>query len=138
MSAEWDKTVAAAQKILGKDGKVPDMPANVQKSADAMGKTNEEFDKSREEVEGKLVELQNANDAVKNGLKQFLAKIEKDDLGLDPKKKDDLKKIQQARKMLTDRLSAGVKHYIDDDKTLDELDKHIIQLGKYKPKPAPI
>jgi len=138
MSAEWDKSKAAALKILGKDGKIPDMPAGVEKAADSMGKASEALDKSREELESKLLELQNANDGVKNGLKQFLAKVEKDDLGLDSKNKDDLKKIQQARKLLTDRLQAGVKHYDGDDKMLDELDKHVIQLGKYKPKPAPI
>ena len=138
MSAEWDKSKAAALKILGSKGKVPDMPGPVEKAAEGMGKANDELDKVREDMEAKVLALQNANDAVKNGLKQFLAKMEKDDLGLDSKSKDDLKRIQQARKLLTDRLQAGVKHYETDDKMLDELDKHIIQLGKYKPKPAPI
>src|SRR5580658_8029606 len=111
MSAEWDKAKAAALKILGKDGDVPDMPAAVDKAGEAIGKANDEFDKARDDVESKLLAVQNANDAVKNGLKQFLAKIEKSDLGLDSKKKEDLKKIQQAKKILTDRLSGGVKYY---------------------------
>jgi chromosome segregation ATPase len=138
MSAEWDKAKAAALKVLGKDAEVPDMPDVVEKAADTVGKALEEFDKVREQCEGKVLALQNANDAVKNALKQFEAKIEKSDFKLDAKNKENLKKIQQARKLLGDRLAAGVKHWEADDKMLDELDKHIEQLGKYKPKDAPI
>jgi hypothetical protein len=135
--AEWDIAKAAALKILGQDGEVPDVPDFIQKAADSMGKANQEFDKSREDCEAKLLAVQNANDAVRNGIKQFGAKLEKSDFKLDSKKKDDLKKILQARKLLTDRINAAIKYYNDDDKMLDEVDKHVIQLGKYKPKPGP-
>jgi len=136
--ALWDIAKAAALKILGKDGEVPDMPDIVQTAADNMGKASDAFDKCREDCEAKLLALQNANDAVRNSLKQFQAKIDASDFKLDSKNKDDLKKIQQARKLLSDRLSSATKHYTDDDKMLDEVDKHLIQLGKYKPKPGPI
>src|SRR4051812_5341550 len=138
MSANWDKVKAAALKILGDDAKVPDMPDALDKAGESIGKSKEAFDKSREDCEAKILALQNANDAVRNGLKQFEAKIEKSDFELDSKNKEDLKKIEKARKLLTDRLNVGIKHYEDDDKDLGELDKHIVQLGKYKPKPAPI
>jgi hypothetical protein len=138
VGAVWDKAAAAAQKIVGKDGKIPDLPASLDKAGDDREKAQDEFDKARDECEDKLVKVQNANDAVKNGTKQFLAKIEKDDLGLDPKKKEDLKKIQQARKVLTDIIEKVIKNNTDDDKMLDELDKHLVQLGKYKPKPVPV
>jgi hypothetical protein len=96
MSAVWDKAKAAALKILGDKGEVPDMPDTVEKAAKAKGKAWDEFDKSREACENKLEAVENANDAVRNGLKHFLAKIEKENFKLDPKDKDDLKKIQQA------------------------------------------
>ncbi len=134
MSAIWDKAKAGALKILGKDGDVPDLPTPIDKAGDDLTKANGEFDKSREDLEGKLVAVQNANDALRNALKQFEAKIEKNDLGLNSKKKDDLKKIQQGRKILVDTLTQSMKHRTDDDKMLDELDKHVVQLGKYKPK----
>jgi hypothetical protein len=138
MSAGWDKAKAAALKILGKDAEVPDMPDVCQKAADAVGKAQEEFDKAREGCEDKVLALQNSNDAVKNALKQFEAKIEKNDFKMDTHNKENLKKVQQARKLLTDALTAGVKYWEADDKMLDELDRHIEQLGKYKPKDSPI
>src|SRR2546423_8824664 len=59
LMAEWDNLKAAALKILGKDGEVPDMPDNIQKSADALGKANGEFNKSREDCEAKLLAVEN-------------------------------------------------------------------------------
>jgi len=132
--AEWDIVKAAALKILGKDAEVPDMPDSIQKVADELGKSDGEFDKAREDCENKLLAVQNGNDAVRNNLKQFVGKIEKSDFKLNSKNPQDLKKILQARKLLTDRLNAAVKAYENDDKMLDEVDKHLIQLGKYKPK----
>ena len=88
---------------------VPDLPDNVQKAADSVGKVSKAFDKSREDCEAKLLELQNSNDAVRNSLKQFEAKIEKNDFKLDSKNKEALKKIQKARKLLTDKLNGGMK-----------------------------
>jgi hypothetical protein len=136
--AEWDITKASALKILGKDAEVPDMPDVVQKAADDMGKANQEFDKAREDCESKVLAVQNANDALRNALKQFEGKIEKADFKLNSKKPDDLKKIVQARKLLTDRLNHAVQYYEKNDKMLDEVDKHLIQLGKYKPTAGPI
>jgi hypothetical protein len=136
-SALWDKAKAEALKILGDKGKVPDVPDTIGKAADSKGKASDEFDKSREACEKKLEAVENANDALKNATKQFLAKIEKSDFGLDSKDKEELKKIQKARQVLTDTLDAAIKRREDEDKELDELDKHLIQLGKYEPKPAP-
>ena len=133
MSAVWDKAKAEALKILGKDADVPDLPAPIDKAGDALSKANDDFDKCRDDLEGKLVAVQNANDAVRNLLKQFEAKVDKSDFDLDPKKKDDAQKIQKAKKILVDALTTGIKHREADDKMLDELDKHVIQLGKYKP-----
>ncbi len=132
MPFDWDKTQAAAMKILGKDGEVPDAPANLEKSIADVIKLLEAFDKSREDLEAKITDVENANDAVNNILKKLSAQVEKSDLGLDPKKKDDLKKIQQARKILLDRITHGTKVHDDMAKMLDELDKHTIQLSKYK------
>ena len=132
-SALYYKAKAAAEKILGKDAKVPDLTPGIEKAIDARVKADQEFDKSREDLEAKLVNVQNANDAIKNLAKQFEAKMEKEDFGLDSKSKEDTKKIQQARKIMTDVLNLGVKNLGDADKNLDEVDKHVIQLSKYKP-----
>jgi hypothetical protein len=136
MSAIWDKAKASALKILGDSGKVPDLPDTVDKAADTLDKADDAFDKSREDCEAKLLAVQNGNDAVRNTLKQFLAKVAKSDFELDSKNKDDAKKIQKARQILTDTLNSAIKAYDSDDKVLDEVDKHLIQMSKYKPTPG--
>ena len=137
MGADWDKAKASALKILGEKAKVPDMAGTVETAHQTFDKAIEEFNKSREECEAKILAMENSNDSVKNAMKQFLATIEKSDFDLDSKSKDDLTKIQKARKLLTDALDRYIKGYEKNDKMLDELDKHIIQLGKYKPPPGP-
>ena len=56
--------------------------------------------------------------------------LEKNNFDLDSKK--DLKKIDQARKLLLAEIDGSIKQGKANDKTLDELDKHLIQLAKYK------
>ena len=87
--------------------KVPDVPDNITKAVADVGKSNAELDKSRDDIEAKLLAVQNGNDAVRNSLKQFDAKIEKSDFELDSKNKENLKKIQKARKVLTDYRHRG-------------------------------
>jgi hypothetical protein len=136
--AIWDDAKAAALKILGKDAEVPDLPDTITQAGTNRTKANGEFDKGREDCEAKVLAVQNANDSLRNALKQFEAKIEKSDFKLDSKKKEDLQKIQKARQLLTGKLNAAIKLNEDDDKMLDEVDKHLIQLGKYKQKPLPL
>lgn len=136
--AEWDKLRAEALKILGEGAEVPDLPDTIKKSLKDLGKFNTEFNKSRDDIEEKLLAKQNANDAFINALKQFEAKIEKSDFELDAKNKENSDKIEKARKILTDSLDNNLKRWRDDDKILDDLDKHIIQLGKYKQTSGPI
>ncbi len=132
-SAIYEKTKAAALKVLGKDAKVPDLPPAMEKALDTWEKANTEFDASREALEAKLVEMQTANDGLKNLGNQFGAKMAKEEFGLDPKSKEDAKKIAQAQKIFHDYCSNGSKVVTTNNKALDEVDKHVIQLGKYKP-----
>ena len=132
MPFEWAKTKAAALKILGKDGDVPDPPPEMEKALADIYKAIEDFNSAREVLEKKILVNENANDGVKNVLKQFKAKLEKNDLGLDPKGKEDAKKILQARKILLDRVALGMKNHDLHEKVLDELDKHVVQLQDYK------
>jgi hypothetical protein len=133
MASGWDKPKADALKILGDKGQVPDLPDTTNKATTTWDKVYAEFIKSRDACEAKLLAMENANDAVRNAVKQFQAKIAKADFNLDSKDKDQLKKIQQARDLLTGYLDDRIKALEGNDKALDELDKHLIQLGKYKP-----
>jgi hypothetical protein len=136
--ADWDKAKAAAIKILGNKAVVPDLPASINKASETFDKTNDAFKASREECEGKLLEIEDATSALGNAVKQFQASVEKSDFKLDSKNKDEAKKIQQARKILTGELGSASKDLAAITKVLDELDKHLIQLGKYKPSNAPL
>jgi hypothetical protein len=69
-------------------------------------------------------------------LEQFRAKLEKDDFSLNSK--DDKDKIKKAEDLLTGELDDAIKDWGDDNKILDELDKHVIQLGNYSPPKASI
>ena len=131
--ANYDKAKAAAMKILGDKAEIPDLPDSVFKAADAFEKANDNFKTSREECESKLLVIENALTSLQNAIKQFLAKVEKSDFKLDPK--SDAKKIQQAETMLSAELKAAMKVNEANVKVLDELDKHLIQLGKYTAPP---
>jgi chromosome segregation ATPase len=136
--ADWDKAKAAALKILGNKAVVPDLPASINKASETFDKTNDAFKASREDCEDKLLEIEDATSALGNAVKQFQATIEKSDFKLDSKNKDEAKKIQQAQKILTGELSSASKQLATITKILDELDKHLIQLGKYKPSDPPL
>ena len=135
-SDSWKDNRAQALKILGDGAEVPDLPAPVTKAKEGFDKAYEAFDASREDCEAKLLDLTNANSAWINSIEQFRAKIEKNNFQLDPKK--DGKKIQQAQKMLTGAIDEGIKRLRSNEKSLDELDKHIIQINKYKQSGGPM
>lgn len=132
MADSWDAAKAAAVKVLGKQAKIPEPKAMAKADAD-LQKAYAAFDKSREDLEDKLVTLQNADSAIGNVYKQFGTLVEKADFGLDAKNKDDAKKIEQAKKILSAYVDKVTDAQEQNVKNLTELDKHVILLSKYKP-----
>lgn len=132
MSSSWEATKAAAMKILGKGGEIPDPKGSFSKSSAELQKAFEAFYKSRSDLEEKLLDVENANAAGKNVLRQFGEKIDKSTLGLDPRDKEEAKKIEQARKLLLDFVDGATAVLDDNDSKLDELDKHLVSLSKCK------
>lgn len=132
----WSNVQQQAIKVLGAGAEVPDLPGPVDKSTGEWDKAFEAFSSSRDDATEKLLAVDNANSAAMNALQQFRAKLEKSDFKLDPKK--DAKKIDQARKLVLGALDAAIKAYKTNDKTIDELTRHLQQVGKYKPSAAPI
>src|SRR5262249_21283887 len=137
MSATWDQARADALKILGDKGEVPKSPDAIDKSAKNRSKAWDEFHKSQGALEAKLEATENANDAARNALKLFLAKIEKSDFNLNSKNKDDLKKIQQARKLLTGLIEGLIKGGRDEEKMLEEAGNAPNQVERYQAKAGP-
>ncbi len=109
MSENWDKTVAAAMKILGDKGKVPPMSSALSSGIDAGRKVAKETAKAASELQAKVVELQKSVGDVLRAAQQFQTAIDKDNLGLDPKNADDAKKIKQARAVIDRYFDTAIK-----------------------------
>jgi hypothetical protein len=133
VSASWDKTLADAKKILGASAKV-----NINKMQGALkdgleiNKAWTSFDSMLEGVKKKLLEVQNVSAKSKNSLRQAADELCDDDYGLDTKKPDDKKKVDQAQAVFNKFFQAAQKNLDDQIKTLDQLDKELISLAKHK------
>jgi hypothetical protein len=131
----WDDFEAQkkkAQKILGDDAKFPDAKVDMDDLIAKMNTAYQGFDSARSDLENKLNDFENATDATGNGAKRVAATYESDDFGLDPKKKEDAKKIKQAQAIFAKFFGEEQGKFKHTDKTIDELQKHLIQLSKYK------
>jgi hypothetical protein len=126
----WDVSQKQAMKILGDGATVPDKPDSITKALADWDKAGAEFKAAREACEEKVLAMDNANASLVNAFEQFRARIEKNNFELDSKK--DLKKIDQARKILLAEIDGSLKQGKANDKTLDDLGRHLIQLAKYK------
>jgi predicted nucleic acid-binding Zn-ribbon protein len=133
MAGEWDAAVKSAMKILGDKGKIPKLSGTLAKTKAAEDKAYDDFKKTREELKAKLLALQNADNAFKDTVSQYQDEIDESDLGLDPKNKDDAKKIADARKILSGYLQDQLDICDQNVKNLKELDKHLMSLVNYKP-----
>jgi hypothetical protein len=133
ISNDWNQTLAGAKKILGPSGKVSaGKMGAVFKSADDGNKQSTHFEAARAAIEKVIADMQAAAAKVKIALSQADDEISDDDYNLDPKKPDEKKKIDQVQTLFS-KFFADQKAVMDDyNKTLDDLDRHIIQLKKYK------
>jgi uncharacterized protein YukE len=121
-----------AKKILGDKAQFPDERPDMEKLQDVYGKAFEAFDDARSKIEDTIQDFENAITTFENGLKTNRAAYEKEDFGLDSKNKDDQKKIKQALKIFMDFFGKIEKKVEDRYKEIEELNKHAIQLAKYK------
>ena len=130
----WDDATAKAQKILGDDAKLPKLSAKVTSAQDKLNESSKVFVTARDACSEKLGDLDDNITSFENALQHFRAEIEGNNFELDPKK--DAKKIKQAKAILFGLLDSEIKSRRNDDKSLDELDRHLVLLRKYKPSPS--
>ena len=131
--ATLDDAVTAAKKVLGDKAQIPEPKSDPEKLADDLEKAFDEFKTSCDDVEAKLLAYEDAISDYKNAQRQNAAVFAKADFGLDEKSKDDVKKIKQAQKIFDSYFASDAAEVDKELKGTDELDKHLIQLGKYKP-----
>ena len=132
-SAAWNKTVADAKKILGNTAKIPEQRVQLAiKFALESNKVWDGFNALREAMKKKILEQQNADSKVMNTLHQAWDEIQESDFGLDDSKPDDKKKIAQATAVFNKFFTDTKKTWDENDKNIDELDKHLMNIAKYK------
>jgi hypothetical protein len=131
----WSATKGKAQKILGKDAKIPE-PKSLDKLRDDWWTAFAAYQKACEDMEDKILALQKSGASVKLTLKQFGDKLDDESFGLNEKDKEDAKKIKDAHDVLMGWVQDTEKDIDNDIGGLDELDKHVIDFRKYKPKQA--
>ena len=115
MDYNWDKARAAAAKILLPNHVVlPDEAPDIKRVRAAFQYALTDFNKllAANMLVSNLASMRTWNAKMQTVFKQFLAQIQKSDFNLNPKNKDDLKKIQQARKILCDVLNHVLKDYL--------------------------
>jgi predicted esterase YcpF (UPF0227 family) len=133
MASQWDAAKAKAQQILGKDAKIPD-PKFLPKLQAEHDAAFNAYSKARDELEAKLLEMQKAWSNGKLTVKQFADKLDDEDFGLDAKNKDDAKKLKDAHAIFAG-WAQNVADIADTNISgLEDLDKHLIDFKKYKPK----
>ncbi len=133
MADNWDGADKEAMKVLGEKAKLPKWPTAIDKAKAGEDKTFDEFDKTRQDLKKKLVAEQDSVEKLKDALSQFQDEIEGNNFGLDAKNKDDKKKIDDARKILSGKLKEYMDTRDDDFKNLKELDKHLVNIADYSP-----
>ena len=118
--------------VLGKDASMPKDKVDYDKIDKAKSAAEQVFHKTRDELEANILALLNFISEYKNGLKQTAALYAKDNFGMDPKDKDDAKKLKAAEKVIASFLSDFDGAWDRESKTLTELQTHAIQMSKYK------
>ena len=130
--AGWDNAVKAAMKILGDKGKIPKVNPAIAKARTVDEKAFDEFSKVRDELKKKVLASRDAQQLAKDAIEQYQDEIVESNLGLNARDKEDLKKIQEARKVLSDALQDSIDIADSNLKNLRELDKHLMSLMNYK------
>ena len=101
-----DDAIKQAKKVLGDKAVVPSPKIDPEKLDYDLMQQGYSFDKATDNAITELEEMENAVSSYKNGMDQIAAEYEEADFDLNPKSKDDAKKIK-ARHKSCDRLRFG-------------------------------
>jgi hypothetical protein len=109
MAKTWQAASKEAMTVLGPKGKIPEPNQTSVKTAVAMNKTFDEFKAAAQALKDAFDAHASKFDLFLGALEANKDEIEKDDLGLNPKDKEDAKKIKKAHAIL----SAALQGVID-------------------------
>jgi len=129
---EWADARAAAQKALGKDGKLPKPRTDPEGLYDEANSKGAAFKKAVEAVEKALLERETAFAKIILTWKQYADIIKGADFELDPK--SNAKQIAEAKKILTDAIGDIIDKVSDKVAVLDKLDEIITNINSLSDK----
>jgi hypothetical protein len=121
-----------ATKILGDKAKFPKERGDLDKAFDDVVKAGDAFHAVVDSLEDKILDVQKLAETYIVIAKQNMEVFSKDDFGLDEKSKDDAKKIKSAQQLYSSQINQRLKIWNDRLKVINELDKHCVEMGKYK------
>ena len=130
--SEWSDAVAAAQKALGREGKLPKPRVDPASMYPVLSKAWEPFRKNRDALEKDLLDLENAYTQAKNTFKQYADMVEGDDFGLNEDDAEAKKKIDAATAILLKALKSledSCDVFVD---RLGKLDRVLTDLRRLK------
>jgi hypothetical protein len=128
----WSDAVSAAQKALGKDGKLPKPRVDPASMYPIVIKAMDAFNKSREGLEKTLLDYENAFSQSKNTFKQYADMVDGADFGLNEDDEECKKKMAAASAILLKALKEmqeGCDKNIDN---LSKLDRFVTDLQRLK------
>jgi hypothetical protein len=130
--SDWSDALAAANKVLGKDGKLPKPRVDPASMYPLVSKAWEPFDKNREALEKNLLDLQNAFSQAKNTFKQYADMVDGANFGLKEDDADDKKRIDTVTDLILKALKSLEDKSDSQIETLSKLDRFIIDLRRLK------
>ncbi len=111
---------SAAKKILGKEGKLPKLCVDPQKSIDLANKAVTAFKKNIGDLEKGVLDLENAFSTYKNTFQQYSDIVDGANFDLDEDDPDEKKKIAAAKDAMQKGIAVRIK----------EMDGFLSMLGK--------
>jgi hypothetical protein len=130
MADDWDGTVKAAVKILGKAGDVPKPKPILKTQIDSAGAGRKTLASAMDDLADALTALEHSVDWPRQYITHFQDKVNVFDYGLDPKNPVSAKKIAEAKKIINAWLDQKIAVINGTDTKLRDGRRRLLELKK--------
>ena|SRR5277367_1501666 len=130
MADDWDGTVKAALKILGKSGDVPKPKPLLKTELDAAVADRKNVASAMDALADSLTALEHSVDWPRQYITHFQDKVEVFNYGLDPKNPASAKKIAEAKKIINAWLDKKIAEIDGTDTKLRDGRRRLLELKK--------
>jgi hypothetical protein len=130
MADDWDGTVKAALKILGKAGDVPKPKPTLKTHLDSAVTGHKDLASAMDDLSDVLTDLEHRVDWPRQYITHFQDKVDVFDYGLDPKDPASAKKIAEAKKIINAWLNKKIAEIDANDAKLRDGRKRVLELKR--------